>query len=180
MKIKCAYCDKKSEKLAGHVNRANAIGAPIYCDRTCAGLGRRSGKTIEQKKKEKAEYDRQFRYYHRQKIKEKKALAFKIDYAANPEKYREQRKRRYPEHLKYLQSTEYKKWKSDYDEKFRAKKDYGIFWECSLLLKELDLWLLIHSPDGMHFQMGITNKTQKRKRLWQKTIKQRKSLQQRA
>lgn len=178
VEIVCAFCGKVSKKYVGHVNRAKKEGLSVYCNRTCAGLGRRHNKTQEQKKKEKSDYDKNYRYYHREGIKERRKEYFKKDYAANPEKYRKERKRRYSEHLKYLQTPEYKKWKQYYDEKFRAKKDYGVFWECSILLKELEEWLVNNAPEGMHFQMGITNKTQKRKRLWQKTIKNQKNLQQ--
>lgn len=179
IKIICAFCGKKNEKYIVHVNRAISIGAPVYCNKKCAGLARRDNKTSEQKKNEKAEYDKIYRQKNIKLIKNKKALAFKLDYAENPEKYRQQRRRRYPKHLEYLRTPEYRKWKQSYDETFRAKKDYGVFWECSLLLKELESWLLNNSPVGMHFQMGITNKTQKRKRLWQKTMKkQQKNLRQ--
>lgn len=174
----CGYCGCDFEMYVGHYNRAMKFGNKVYCSRFHSGLGRRDNKTLEQKKKEKAEYDKKFRYYHKEGIKEKKAAAFKKDYVANPEKYRRERQRRYPAHLKYLQRPEYKKYKHEYDQVFTAKKDYGLFWECSLLLKELEALLLNNSPDGMKFQMGITNKTQKRKRLWQKTIRQKNSLQQ--
>lgn len=175
MKAKCVFCGKIFEGKAGYINRAKKLGVNIYCSRIHAGLGRRNNKTIRQKKKEKADYDNEYR--QREYVKKAKAIYFKKDYTLNPDKYRKERKRRYAAHLKYLQSDKYKKWKQNYDEKFRAKKDYGVFWECSLLLKELDVWLLKHTPEGMHFQMGITNKTQKRKRLWQKTVKQQKNLQ---
>lgn len=171
VKITCAYCGKKRKKYIGHVNRANSIGAPVYCNRTCAGLARRSDKTIEEKKKEKAEYDREYRRKNFEYVKERVAAYFKKDYVANPEKYRLQRKGQKQNHLRHISTPEYRKWKRDYDQKHLAKKDYGIFWECSILLKELEQWLLNNSPDGMHFQMGITNKTQIRKRLWQRTQK---------
>ncbi len=175
VEIKCAYCGKVSDKPTGAVNRAKSIGAPLYCNRVCAGLGRRSNKTIEQKKKEKAAYDKEFRYYHRDGIKERKAAAFKKDYAANPEKYRKERQRRYKAHLEYLQRPEYKAWKKNYDVKHLAKKDFGVYWESAILLKELEEHLLKIRPDGIKFQMGITNKTQKRKRLWQRVNKKQKS-----
>jgi hypothetical protein len=177
----CPYCECEFEiKNIGHYNRSIRDGYKVYCSRVHAGLGRRDGKTLEQKKKEKAEYDKNYRYYYKEGIRQKKAERFKKDYAAHPEKYRKERQRRYSEHLKYLQRPEYKKWKKEYDLKHLAKKDYGIFWECSLLLKELETWLLNNSPDGMKFQMGITNKTQIRKRLWQTKIRQQKNSQQRA
>lgn len=171
MKINCEYCGKEIEKYIGHVNRSRKKGYKLYCNQTCSGLDRR--KTIEEKKKVKAEYDKKI-YSTPERIAARKRY-FQKSYKDNPEKYRQERRRRYKAHLQYLQRPEYKKWKHEYDQKHLAKKEYGIFWEAYLLLKELELWLLKNSPEGMKFQMGITNKSQKRKRLWQKTFRQKSS-----
>lgn len=173
VKIKCCQCGKSVKRYVGYVNRAKKDGLKMFCGKKCFGLSRRDGKTKEQKKAEKAKYDKEFRYYHREEIKQRKAAAFKKDYAANPEKYRKERRRRYKDHLKYIQTPEYKKWKKEYDVKYLAKKDFGIYWESAILLKELEDHLLKIRPDGIKFQMGITNKTQKRKRLWQRNKKQK-------
>jgi len=169
--LECPICKAKFSRRLAYYKVAQSKGLNSYCDKKCAGIGRRDGKTIEQKKKEKAEYDRKYRKEYSEEIKAEKAAKFKIDYAANPEKYREERKRRYPKHLEYLNTPKYKAWKKEYDLKHLAKKDYGVFWEAAILLKELETFLLTIRPDGIKFQMGITNKTQKRKRLWQRTKK---------
>lgn len=170
IKFICPICKKESEKYVGHFNRSNSIGAPVYCGRICAGIGRRDNKTVEQKKKEKAEYDKKFRTFYYDTIKDKKAKAFKIDYAANPEKYKKERQRRYPEHLKYLQRPEYKAWKKDYDEKFRANKLYGEFAEASIILTKVERELeskAIKAANGITFNKS----SQQRKRKWQQLSK---------
>lgn len=167
----CPVCGEKFSRRLAYYKVAQRKGLNSYCSKKCSGIGRRDGKTVEQKKKEKAEYDKKFRYYHKDGIKQRKAAAFKIDYAANPEKYREQRKKRYPKHLEYLRTPEYKAWKKEYDLKYLAKKDYGAFSEAAILLSELEKFLVQNMPSELRFQMGITNKTQKRKRLWQRTNK---------
>lgn len=172
VKVKCRYCGKEVEKDLGDVNKANKICAPIYCDKKCAGLARRT--SIEEKKKVKAAYDKALSQTSERQAARKRY--FQKSYKSNPEKYREIRKNKYQKHLEYLHTEKYKEWKKLYDEKHLAKKYYGVFWESALLLKELELFLLNNAPYGMKFQMGITNKTQKRERLWHRT-KHNKNLQ---
>jgi hypothetical protein len=168
MKIKCAYCKKTSDKDAGDVNRAKKIGAPIYCDRKCAGLARRKGITDEEKKRIKAEYDKNYR--KRASTKERKAEQFKKDYAANPDKYKEQRKRRYPKHLEYLRNPEYKAYKKEYDQKHRAEKLYGDFAEAAIALHKLRS--IVDNRQAKKEQ-NIFNKSIKRKRNATKNIKRK-------
>lgn len=97
----CPVCNKQHQKENGHLNRAIKLGAPVYCSKECAGIGRRHNKTPEQLKAEKAAYDKAFRENNRVRLKAEKAEAFKKDYAANPEKYREIRKKRMPQHVIY-------------------------------------------------------------------------------
>lgn len=160
----CPQCGGLAEKDIGNYNRAIKGGYKVYCSRVCSGIGRRSGKTVDQLKAEKAEYDKQYRYYQKDCIKEKKAAAFKKDYAANPEKYKEERKRRYPKHLKYLQSPEYKKWKREYDQHYVSKRLYGEFAECHILLKQIDK--TNDYTKEQRFQDGLLSRTTKSKRKW--------------
>lgn len=162
MKLTC-FCGKEYEKSTGHYNRAIKLNANLYCSKTCASEARRDHKSIDQKKAEKAEYDKQYRYYHREGIKAKKAEAFKKDYEANPDKYKAQRQKRYPKHLKYLQSPEYKAYKKEYDKRHLAKKQYGEFAECFLITEQI--FSLIPNRE-IKLQMGLTNKNQNRKRQW--------------
>ena len=68
----------------------------------------------EEKKEAKRLYDIEYRKKNADKIKKR-----------NPEKYREQRKKRYPKHLEYLNTPEYKAYKKEYDFKFRFIQKYG-------------------------------------------------------
>lgn len=52
IKFICPVCENDSEKYIGHYNRSKSIGAPVYCSRTCAGIGRRT--SAEKKKAVKA------------------------------------------------------------------------------------------------------------------------------
>jgi hypothetical protein len=70
--IVCPQCGKAVDKPTGAVNRALNIGAPIYCGRECAGLGRRLEKSVEQKKEEKRLYDIDYRLTNRLKLKGQK------------------------------------------------------------------------------------------------------------
>ena len=160
----CPQCGGIGEKYAGHYNRAIKGGYKVYCSRVCSGIGRRSNKTPEDRKAEKAEYDKRYRYYEKEGIKAKKAAAFKKDYAANPEKYKQERKRKYAAHLKYLQSPEYKKWKHEYDQKYHAVKRYGEFAESFLLLKQIDKEN--DYTKQQQFQDGLLSRTTKSKRKW--------------
>lgn len=108
MIIKCAYCGNENDFPTGKVNRARNNGLNIYCDRKCAGLGRRTNKTIQQKKEEKRIYDNAYRLRNSEKIKIKKSEYFKRDYAKNPEKYKEFRIKRMPKHLEYCRNEKYK------------------------------------------------------------------------
>lgn len=49
-------------------------------------------------------------------------------------------------HAAYVKTPRYKEWKQDYDEKFRAKKFYGKYWECMLLVKKIEKLVLEKVP----------------------------------
>ena len=167
VKIQCGYCSKEIKKSIGDINHAKKRGYGLFCNQTCSGLSHRHNKTEEQLKKEKSDYDKEFRIKNRERLKKQKHEAFKIDYAANPEKYRAIRKAKYEKHLLYLQSDKYKIWKKNYDEKRRAKIMYGEFAEASLVLKKIEDVLdaqLIKREQGITFNKS----TQQRKRTWQR------------
>lgn len=163
----CSICGISYQKETNHYNRAMKLGLNIFCSKTCFGISKRT--TLEEKKAKKAAYDKKIRETpeRKQKVKE----YFQKSYSLNPEKYREIRKKKYKKHLEYLNTPEYKEWKKRYDLKYRANKQYGIFGESAILLSELENFLNKNMPPELKFQMGITNKTQKRKRLWQRTNK---------
>lgn len=163
VELGCPICHESFKKYIGHVRRADKHGLTVYCGRTCAGIGRRHNKTPEQLKLEKAEYDKQYRYYHRDGIKQRKSEAFKKDYKENPEKYKKDRERKYPKHLEYLRTPEYKAWKKSYDEQYRAKQNFGEFYESAILINRI-FGLLPHREIKSDLKQSYT--TQKRKRKW--------------
>lgn len=163
----CPICNNGFKKTLGHYNRAMKQGLNVYCNRTCAGIGRRT--TEEEKKAVKAAYDKKI--YNTPERQAARKRYFEKSYKSNPEKYKAIRKAKYQKHLEYLRTPEYKEWKKNYDVKYRANKEYGEYGEAALLLFELEEFLNQNMPTELKFQMGITNKTQKRKRLWQRRSK---------
>lgn len=161
MRTVCHYCGKEIEKATGHYNRSKKLGLNVYCGKVCAWKGHRTNETEQEKKQIKYWYDAFIRLCDEEKFKKQRQEYFKKDYAANPEKYREQRRRRYPEHLKYLQKPEYKKYKQAYDQQYRAKKLYGDFGEAAIVLHQLRT--VVDNRRAKQDQ-GLFNKSQKRKR----------------
>lgn len=162
MKVNCDHCGKEFEKYTGHVNRARRSGYRIYCGRVCSGLARRHGQTIEERKAIKAAYDREYRARHpEKKIAQKnyeRSPAGRAMQKRNRNKFKQS-------HLEYCRTPEYRKWKKEYDKQYRAKKQFGEFWESAIILNDLDKIL---QPDKheIRLQKGTYNKSQKRKRLW--------------
>lgn len=161
MQIICAYCGKAAEKKTGHANRAIKSGLRLFCGKECSGLGRRQNKSTEQKKLEKAKYDNQYR--RRDYVKQKRHEYFLRDYAANPEKYRKERQRRMQAHIEYCRQPEYREKKKEYDRTHRARKFYGDFAEAALILFQIEEFI---DNRQIKNNLGLNNKSQKRKRQW--------------
>ena len=170
MKTVCAYCGKKCEKSLGHYNRAMKMGCKVYCDKKCAGLGRRCGRTKEQDLQIKYFYDALRALSDVADSKRKRHEWFRNDYAANPEKYKAERKKRYQQHLKYLSTEKYKKYKHDYDQIYCSKKQYGKFWEAAIALRNLRG--IVDNRRAKQDQKSI-NKQQNRKRYANKNTKRK-------
>ncbi len=132
----CPSCGNITAKPAQAINRSRRIGAPIYCSRECAGIARRCHKTKAQRIEEKRLYDIEYRRVHQGLLKTKKAERHRRTY--DPVKAARERKKRMPRHIEYCRKPKYKRWKSEYDRKYRALKSFGPFAEAFLLLTELD------------------------------------------
>lgn len=167
----CYYCGVEFDMPKNYYNRAKKAGLNVYCSKAHAHLGKRVNKSEEQKKFEKSEYDRKYRELNYERLKKEKHEYFNKDYAANPEKYKKQRQEKYPKHLEYLNTDKYKNYKSEYDKKYRAQKQFGEYWEAGLILIEIEKNL---ESKQIKYAQGITqNKsTQKRKRLWKNLMQQ--------
>lgn len=91
-------------------------------------------KSLEQKRREKAIYDREYRRRNRALLKAKKHAYFKRTY--DPVQAAVKRKKTMPRHVEYCRRPEYKVKKAAYDKK-RRSREYGEFAECHRLLAEL-------------------------------------------
>ena len=76
----CSECGNQFQRENGEANRTLRKVGYLFCSRTCSGIHRRSLKTDEQKKIEKAEYDRQYRLKNLESLKIKKAEYFQRTY----------------------------------------------------------------------------------------------------
>lgn len=163
MKFKCAHCGKTGDKPTGEVNRAEASGLRLFCNRRCSGLAKRTHKTKSQKRAEKKAYDALYRVENLATITAKKRAYFKRTY--DPAKAAVERKKRMPLHVEYCRRPEYKRWKKTYDRRHRAEKFYGPFAEVAMLT--LDLNREIKGRMNNHdikWQNQTCNKTQFRRR----------------
>lgn len=164
MKFTCAHCGKVADKRAGEVNRARAQGLRLFCDRRCAGLGRRKPrKPTAERKLEKRLYDIAYRAKNRETLKAKKHARHKRTY--DPVKAAKVRKARLPYHVQYCRRPEYKRWKSGYDRRHRAKKFYGAFAEVAMLTCDLNREIKGRMTNHeIKWQNRTSNKTQFRRR----------------
>lgn len=160
MKIKCHQCGIEVEKFTGHVNRALKMGNNVYCGRKCEGIGRQKGYTNEDRKKIKHDYDQKRKGLDWMPLYN--AFCFHLDYAANPEKYREIRRKKYPKHLLYLKSSKYRNYKKQYDHVYHAKNKYGAFWEAAILVENIEQLI---DKDQSRQDRDCHNKQKKRKKL---------------
>lgn len=157
--INCAYCNKEHRVQTGAYNRAMKQGNSLYCGRECSGKGRRHGRTDEENRRLKSEYDRQYREENREVLKKKKAEYFQRTY--DPEAAKVDRRIRSKEHAEYCRTPEYRKYKKEYDRQYRAKKFYGEFWEAFLVLMDIENEVDNRSAKAAN---GLIGKSQRRKR----------------
>ncbi len=166
MTITCAFCGTQSDKDASAVNRAMRIGAALFCNRICAGMQRRKGKTREQCVAEKAEYDRQYRAAS-PTLKTRRHAHHLRTY--DPEKARKRRQTIRDWHrayaAEYRSRVEWKAHKVEYDLRRRAA-DYADFAEAWRLLIDLEKEIRARCPDKYERQKarGYFTRIQERQR----------------
>jgi RNA polymerase-interacting CarD/CdnL/TRCF family regulator len=146
------------------INRAHAQGLNLYCNRRCSGFGRRKPKKSKaQSKLEKRLYDQQYLRLNREMLKAKKHAHHLATY--DPEKERVKRKARMPQHVEYCRRPEYRRWKSDYDKRYRARKFYGPFAEAAMLTNDLNREIKERMTNHeIRWENRTTNKSQFRAR----------------
>lgn len=107
----------------------------MFCGRRCSGIGRRKHKSKAQQREEKREYDADYRAKNLALITAKKRAYHERTY--DPAKARIERKKRAQAHAEYCRRPEYRRWKSDYDRRHRAKK-FGPFADAYRLTIDLN------------------------------------------
>lgn len=165
--VSCACCQSSFWKENGALNRAVEIGRPVYCDKVCAGKGRRGGLSDADKKERKRLYDIEYRGKDPEARKVSKAAYFKATY--DPAKAAIERKKRMPQHVEYCRSPEYKAYKKKYDEEYRARKEYGEFWQCFLIVASIGQEVSERASSlEIASQNGTLNKCQTRRREYER------------
>lgn len=177
--ITCEHCGARAMKLTGGVNRSRRKGAALYCSRECSSFARRSGKTTQQRRAEKAEYDRRRRAelgeellaqkraaYHALSPQEKtnKYLRKKAKRQANPEIMR-----RYEEACRRARNRpEWKAHKRRYDRRYRAEQEFGegALADAVVFLRELqdEVNDRIERDSGFYYHQKGRSNAQKRRR----------------
>jgi hypothetical protein len=166
--IVCPQCHQVSAKTESALNRAAKTDAPVYCGRTCAGLARRKNSSDAEKKAAKSAYDAVRRKVKAAEIKAAKAAYYQK--TRDPEKEAAKRKERMPRHVEYCRRPEYRVWKAQYDKEYRAKQEFGEFWESAILALEIRRECLALSDDvEIRRQAGTLNKHQQRRREYDRT-----------
>lgn len=163
MKYLCQVCNAETNKPTGEYNRALRKGYIPTCSKKCGGARRRTNKPAIQKKLEKRLYDMQYREVNKEYRKKQKSEYFQRTY--DPIKAAELRKLTMPRHVEYCRQSHYKEYKRQYDQKYRAKEEYGEFWESFLTLQKIEKevddrmdWTEIRTING------VLNKKQTRRR----------------
>lgn len=175
-RVSCAHCDKVIYKRTGDINRARNRGMSIYCGRKCAGIAKRSNKSLEQRKAEKSAYDRRRLEAHRDEINRKKREAYYARHEKNLKKQAELRAKiradpqRHEEYKRmaryYANRPEWKEKKRKYDRLYRAVREYGEEWG-SVYVALLDLQDAIDEKASWYerrLTMGRLNKAKHRRR----------------
>lgn len=161
----CGHCGSVLNKTVGEINRAEKIGANLYCDRQCAGLARRleNPPTEAERKEAKRVYDAQRRIEKAEEIRAKKREYFQRTY--DPAKAAVVRKERMPKHVEYCRRPEYVAWKREYDRRYLASKQFGEFADVALLLQDLEREVEQRATRYEIYRVnGTLNKAQMRRR----------------
>lgn len=122
---------------------------------------------LKAKKEKKRLYDIEYRKKNREILKLKKAAYYQR--TRDPEKEKLLREKNKQRHLEYCRTPEYRKWKKQYDQKYRDKKVFGEFHESQRLLIELEKELDKQSAKyDRRYLSGRLNKKMNRRRYYEK------------
>ncbi len=165
--IECPACGQRSLRTVSDINRAAKDGLRIFCNRECAGVGRRVESPVSPRnpnwKAMKKEYDKKYRQQNIEKLKREKKEYYARTGPLRRDKEREARKKRMPMHVEYCRRPEYRIKKKDYDLDRRAKA-FGEFSESYKILLEIQKEVLSRVTRAeIGQQNGTINKSTKRK-----------------
>lgn len=149
----CAWCREPHGRCVGAVNQARKKGLPLYCDRRCAGMARRTFVPKAIKVAEKAAYDAAYRKKNRAMLKAKKQAYFQRTY--DPTRAAKVRKARMHLHVAYCRQPRYKAWKRRYDQQ-RRDSEYGAFAEAARLAINLNREVKSRSSN---YEIRLQNET---------------------
>lgn|SRR6185312_1238192 len=160
----CEQCGKSFErrKAEQDYRDKNGVTMRVMCSLQCSADARKNGKTAEQRKAEKAEYDRVYR--KQPEIAKKHLEATKAFWKSDAGKAK--RKARMHLHIEYCAKPEYKEKKKTYDQQYRAERMYGpefapAFLALLNLETEIDSRMTNHE---IRLLNGTFNKKQERRR----------------
>jgi hypothetical protein len=165
MKPLCKHCGAEVQQAQNQINRALREGRPLFCNRVCAGLSRRlvNPPTEAERKAAKAAYDARRREVLAERIKAEKRAHYQR--TRDPIKEAAIRKARMHLHVEYCRRPEYKAWKAEYDQRHRARKQFGEFADAFLLLLDLDREIGERATNyEIRLANGTINKAQQRRR----------------
>jgi hypothetical protein len=167
-RILCKHCGAAVQHPQSHINRSLRQGRPLFCNLACSSASRRlvNPPTEAERKAAKKAYDAEYRLRNIEKRKAEKAAYYQR--TRDPEKERELRAARMPQHVEYCRRPEYKAKKSAYD-KERRLAEYGEFAETAALLEEVEREIRERATAyEVRVQQGYyTRNAQKRRReLW--------------
>lgn len=170
MQCRCTQCGGTFDRPTGAVNRAKAVGAPLYCGRFCAGWARQTVKPPEaERKAAKAEYDRKRREQQGERLLAEKRAHYHATKDERKEQHAAYRKTRMPYHVAYCSTPEYKAKKAAYDKRKRYEA-YGPFADAAKLLDELEKEIRARAT---RYEIYVANgrytrsAQQRRRELWQ-------------
>ena len=167
--ITCAACGRHRLKPTPAVNRARREGLNLYCDRTCAGVGRRANRSGDEKRDLKAAYDAHRRVVLAAEIKAQKHAHHLATY--DPERERVKRAANMPRHVEYCRRPAYREKKKSYDRERHCKLEYGPFWEAARILFDVEAEVRERATDyEIRVQNGALNKKQNRRRDYDRTV----------
>lgn len=101
--------------------------------------------SVTQSKEKKRLYDIEYRRKNKEMLRLNKQEYYKTDAGRATSKRNRDKLTEY--HLEYCQTDKYREWKKEYDKDYRAKNKYGEYWECFLIIMEIEKIVKERIPD---------------------------------